>query len=104
MKIAIPTQENYQIDSYSENCAFYTIFCISDDNEIMAETILEMPKDSGCETHIASELANMNVNIILAGQNNDLLTHELISSKIHVICNCKGNVYEIVEQYLKGNC
>jgi predicted Fe-Mo cluster-binding NifX family protein len=103
MKIAVPTQENYQIESYSENCPFYTIFSISDENEIMAETILETIKDSGCETNLAGELADMNVNIMLTGQNNDLLTKELISSKIHVICNCKGNVYEIVEQYLEVN-
>ena len=78
MKIAIPTQEDYQIDSYSENCPFYTIFSIFNDNEIMAETIFETPEDFGCETNIATELANMNVNIMLSGQNNDLLTHELI--------------------------
>lgn len=100
MKIAIPTQENYQIDSSSENCAFYTIFSISEENEIMAETILETSEESGCESTIARDLANMNVNILLTGQKNEVLTRELNSGKIQVISDCQGNVYEIVEKYL----
>ncbi len=100
MKIAVPTKENEQIADQFENFEFYTIFYISDDNEIMAETILETPNDSDCEFQVASDLAEMGVNIMLVGQINDLLSRELASHKIHLICNCEGNVYELVEKYL----
>ena len=48
MKIAIPTKENNQIDAHFGHCEFYTIFVISDNKEIMAETILVSPKGCGC--------------------------------------------------------
>ena len=67
MKIAVPTKENNQIDDHFGHCEFYTIFLISDNNEIMAETILESPQGCGCKSNIASELAQMDVRIMLAG-------------------------------------
>ena len=100
MKIAVPTKDDEQIADLFENFEFYTIFNVSDDNEIMAETILETPNDSDCEFQVVSDLAEMGVNIMLVGQINDLLSKELTSHKIHLICNCEGNVYELVEKYL----
>ena len=100
MKIAVPTKNDEQLADQFENFEFYTIFCISDDNEIMAETILETPNDDNCEFQIASDLAEMGVNIMLVGQINDLLSKELTSHEIHLICNCEGNIYELVEKYL----
>lgn len=100
MKIAVPTKDNEQIAGLYDNFEFYTVFYVSDENEIMAETILETPNDSDCEFHIASDLAEMGVNIMLVDQINDLLRRELALHKIHLICNCEGNVYELVEKYL----
>lgn len=100
MKIAVPTKDDEQIADLFEDFEFYTIFNISDDNEIMAETILETPNDSDCEFQIASDLAEMGVKIMFAGQINDLLNKELTSHQIHLICNCEGNIYELVEKYL----
>ena len=100
MKIAVPTKDDEQIANQFENFEFYTIFCISDDNEIMAETILETPNDGNCEFDIACDLEEMGVEIMLVGQINDLLSKELASHQIHLICNCEGNVYEVIEKYL----
>ena len=100
MKIAVPTKDDEQIADLFEDFEFYTIFNISDDNEIMAETILETPNDSDCEFQIACDLAEMGVQIMFAGQINDLLNKELTSHQIHLICNCEGNIYELVEKYL----
>jgi predicted Fe-Mo cluster-binding NifX family protein len=49
MKIAIPTKENNQNDDHFGHCAFYSIFSISDNNEIMEITIAESPKGCGCK-------------------------------------------------------
>lgn len=100
MKIAVPTKDDEQIADQFENFEFYTIFCISDDNEIMAETILETPNDGDCEFQIACDLAEMGVEIMLVDQINDLLSRELCSHHIHLICNCEGNIYDLVEKYL----
>jgi len=100
MKIAVPTKDDEQIADEFDNFEFYTIFCISDDNEIMAETILETPNDSCSEFQIACDLAEMGVEIMLISQINDLLSKELASHQIHLICNCEGNIYELVEKYL----
>jgi len=99
-KIAVPTRNDEQIADLFENFEFYTIFCISEDNEIMAETILETPNESDSEFQVASDLAEMGVDIMLVGQINDLLSRELAIYKIHLICNCEGNIYELVEKYL----
>jgi predicted Fe-Mo cluster-binding NifX family protein len=100
MKIAVPTKDDEQIADLFENFEFYTIFNISDDNEIMAETILETPNDGNCEFQIANDLAEMGVNIMLVGHINDLMTRELATYKIHLVCNCEGNIYELIEKYL----
>ncbi|MDR3652577.1 MAG: hypothetical protein P4L34_06365 [Paludibacter sp.] len=100
MKIAVPTKDDEQIADQFENFEFYTIFCISDDNEIMAETILETPNDGCSEFQIANDLAEMGVNIMFVCQINNLLSRELGSHHIHLICNCEGNIYELVEKYL----
>ena len=100
MKIAVPTKVDEQIADQFENFEFYTIFCISDYNEIIAETILETPNDGCCEFQIAYELAEMGVNILFIDQINDLLSKELALHQIHLICNCEGNIYELVDKYL----
>jgi predicted Fe-Mo cluster-binding NifX family protein len=100
MKIAVPTKEDDQIDNQCENVKLYTIFCISDDNEILAETILESVNGFGIESTVVHDLAEMGVDVVLVGQIDHFLISEFTSCKIHVICNCEGNVYELIEKYL----
>ena len=102
MKIAVPTKENNQIDAHFGHCEFYTIFLISDNNEIIAETILESPKGCGCKSNIASELAQIDVRIMLAGGIGDGAVNKLASQNIQVVRNCKGDVHQLVEDYLAG--
>jgi predicted Fe-Mo cluster-binding NifX family protein len=100
MKIAIPTKENNQIDAHFGHCEFYTIFVISDNKEIMAETILESPKGCGCKSNIASDLAKLDVSIMLAGGIGDGAVSKLTSHNIQVVRNCKGDVHQLLEDYL----
>jgi predicted Fe-Mo cluster-binding NifX family protein len=102
MKIAVPTKENNEIDAHFGHCEFYSIFVISDKNEIMAETILESPKGCGCKSNIAYDLAAMDVKIMLAGGIGDGAVNKLASQNIQVVRNCKGNVHQLVEDYLAG--
>jgi len=102
MKIAVPTKEGNQIDNHFGHCEFYTIFIISDDNRIIAETIVESPAGCGCKSNIASVLADMDVKVMLAGGIGDGAINKLNSHGITVIRNCDGDVHELVEAYLKG--
>lgn len=103
MKIAVPTKKDNQIDNHFGHCEFYTIFVISENQEIMAETILESPKGCGCKSNIASDLSELGVKIMLAGGIGDGAVNKLASQNIQVIRNCKGNVHQLVENYLVGN-
>ncbi len=101
MKIAVPTKEGNQIDNHFGHCEFYTIFAISDSNEIIAETILESPQGCGCKSNIAYDLAAMDVKVMLAGGIGDGAINKLSSQNIQVIRNCKGDVHDLVISYLK---
>jgi predicted Fe-Mo cluster-binding NifX family protein len=102
MKIAVPTKENNQIDDHFGHCAFYTIFSISEDNQVMAETILESPQGCGCKSNIAADLAKMDVRVMLAGGIGEGAISKLAQQNIQVIRNCKGEVHSLVEEYLAG--
>ena len=102
MKIAVPTKQDNQIDDHFGHCEFYTIFHISDNNEIMAETILNSPQGCGCKSNIAYDLSELGVEIMLAGGIGDGAVNKLASQNIQVVRNCKGDVHQLVEDYLSG--
>lgn len=102
MKIAIPTKENNEVDAHFGHCEFYTIFLISDKNEILAETILKSPQGCGCKSDIAYDLSELGVKIMLAGGIGDGAVNKLASQDIQVIRNCNGDVHQLVEDYLAG--
>lgn len=103
MKIAVPTKENNQIDAHFGHCEFYTVFTISENNEITDKQIIPSPQGCGCKSNIAYDLAKMNVKIMLAGGIGDGAINKLSSQHIQVIRNCKGDVNELVSDYLAGN-
>jgi len=103
MKIAVPTKENNQIDNHFGHCAFYTIFIISDENEILAEAIHPSPQGCGCKSNIAYELSEMGVKVMLAGGIGEGAVNVLSLHGIKVVRNCQGEVHNLVEQYLSGN-
>lgn len=102
MKIAIPTKQNNQIDEHFGHCEFYTIFSISDNNEILAQTILQSPQGCGCKSNIAFELAEMGVSVMLAGGIGNGAVTKLASQGISVVRNCKGDVNQLMNDYLAG--
>ncbi len=103
MKIAVPTKENNRIDDHFGHCEFYTIFTISENNEITEKQSLASPQGCGCKSNIAYDLAAMNVKIMLAGGIGEGAINKLASQNIQVIRNCKGDVNELVTEYLAGN-
>ena len=102
MKIAVPTKQDNQIDAHFGHCEFYSIFTISDTNEIIEKTILQSPQGCGCKSNIAYDLAELNVRMMLAGGIGDGAVNKLATQNIQVVRNCKGDVHQLVEDYLAG--
>ena len=103
MKIAVPTKENNNIDDHFGHCEFYTIYTISENNEVAEKQKLESPQGCGCKSNIAYDLAEIDVKIMLAGGIGEGAINKLASQKIKVIRNCKGDVDTLVNEYLAGN-
>lgn len=103
MKIAVPTKENNQIDAHFGHCEFYTIYTVSEKNEITDKQILRPPAGCGCKSNIAFDLSQMDVKMMLAGGIGEGAISKLSSCNIQVIRNCQGDVDELVSVYLAGN-
>lgn len=103
MKIAVPTKENNQIDAHLGHCAFYTIYTVSENNEITDKQILRSPAGCGCKSNIAFDLSQMDVKMMLAGGIGEGAISKLSSCNIEVVRNCQGDVDELVSAYLAGN-
>lgn len=102
MKIAIPTKENNQIDAHFGHCAFYKIFEVSENNEIVFEEKMDSPQGCGCKSNVAELFQAMGVSVMLAGGIGDGAINKLNASGVNVIRNCQGDVNQLIEQYLAG--
>ncbi len=102
MKIAVPTKQGNRIDDHFGHCEFYSIFTV-DDNQIVEKQILQSPQGCGCKSNIAFDLANIDVKVMLAGGIGEGAINKLASQKIKVVRNCKGDVDDLVKDFLAGN-
>jgi predicted Fe-Mo cluster-binding NifX family protein len=102
MKIAVPTKENNQVDAHFGHCEFYTIYTISDQNKVINEERMDSPQGCGCKSNIAETFEQEGIKIMLAGGIGDGAINKLSVHGVNVICNCQGNVSELIEQYLAG--
>lgn len=103
MKIAVPTKENNQIDAHFGHCEFYTIYTVSDQNQIISKERMDSPQGCGCKSNIAEVFKNDGIKIMLAGGIGDGAINKLNAHGVCVIRNCQGDVTEITQQYLAGN-
>ena len=65
-KIAIPTREG-MIDDHFGHCAYYTVFTLDEQNQVIYQERLDSPEGCGCKSNIAYELCDMGVSVMLAG-------------------------------------
>lgn len=103
MKIAIPTKKDNRIDEHFGHCEFYTIYTVSEENKITEKQTLPSPAGCGCKSNIASDLSEMGVQVMLAGGIGQGAINKLSAYNISVIRNCKGEVDDLVNDYLAGN-
>jgi len=102
MKIAVPVTNNNQVDSHFGHCEFYSVFTVSDKNEIVDVQTIESVQGCGCKSNIAGVLAEQGVTVMLAGGIGGGAINVLNSAGIEVIRGCSGNATKLVEQFVEG--
>ena len=101
MKVAIPTRGNL-VDDHFGHCEFYSVYTISEKNEITDVQTIKSVQGCGCKSNIASVLAGQGVTIMLAGGIGEGAINVLGFSGIKVVRGCSGNAADVVKLYVDG--
>lgn len=102
MKIALPTRGNI-IDSHFGHCEYFTVFEVDKNNkEILNKQTVPSPAGCGCKSNIAQTLAEMGVELMLAGNMGDGAVNVLSRSGINVIRGCAGDIESVTSSWLNG--
>lgn len=103
MKIAVPVTRNNQIDEHFGHCEFYSVFTISEQNEIAKTETIPSVQGCGCKSNRANTLAENGVRVMLAGGIGAGAMNVLNASGIEVIRGCSGDASSVVKSFLKGS-
>lgn len=103
MKIAIPVNNNNEVDGHFGHCNFYKVITFNDDKKIINTEIVESPQGCGCKSDIASTLANKGVTVMLAGGIGNGAVNKLSNAGIEVVRGCTGNVDYLAKTYALGD-
>jgi len=103
MKIAVPVTSTNQIDDHFGHCESYSVYSITENNEISETKRVESPQGCGCKSDIASVLASDGVTLMLAGGIGAGAINVLSNSGINVVRGCSGDATEVVKLYLSGS-
>jgi predicted Fe-Mo cluster-binding NifX family protein len=101
-KIALPVTFSNQIDGHFGHCEMYSVYSISDANEISGINTINSEQGCGCKSNIAGTLAAQGVTVMLAGGIGNGAINVLNSHGIEVIRGCSGNATETVQKFLAG--
>jgi len=88
MKIALPTRDG-QSDNHFGHCDHFTV--------------LESPQGCGCKSDIATTLAALGVEWMLAGNMGQGAVNVLTAQNIRVVRGCSGPIDTVAAEWLKGN-
>ncbi len=102
-KIALPVTHSNQIDNHFGHCEMYSIYTLSESNEILNVDTLPSTQGCGCKSDISATLASRGVTVMLAGGIGNGAINVLNAHGIDVIRGCSGNATEAVRNYLSGN-
>lgn len=100
MKIALPTQNNNNIDNHFGHCDKFTVYTVNNNKEITTIETVPSPSGCGCKSNIASILADMGVTLLLAGNMGEGAVNVLKNNGIAVIRGCTGDTKQAVLDYL----
>ncbi len=101
MKIAVPTRAN-AVDDHFSYCLYFTIFT-AEKGRIIEEKILNTLNGPGHKSDTEEILKDNGVDVILAGEVADNFLSRLSSKGIKVIQGCRGEVNEVIRNFLSGS-
>ncbi len=101
MKIALPSTQN-QVDAHFGHCEYFTIFTVTEKNEIVKDEKVMPPAGCGCKSNIVHTLSQMGVSMMLAGNMGEGAVNLLKSQGIDVLRGCAGDVKTVTEEWLAG--
>jgi predicted Fe-Mo cluster-binding NifX family protein len=102
MKIAVPVKTDNSIDNHFGHCAYFKVFTVGENNQLISEQIIPSPQGCGCKSNIASELAEMGVTTMLAGGIGEGAINKLALNGISVVRNCSGDSNQLLADFLAG--
>jgi len=103
MKIAVPVTRNNQIDDHFGHCEFYSVFTISEKNEITEVKTIPSVQGCGCKSNIAHILAEDGVTVMLAGGIGGGAINVLNNAGIEVIRGCSGDASTVIKSFIRGH-
>lgn len=102
MKIALPSRGNH-IDDHFGHCEYFTVYTIDEANkEIIHSETVKSPEGCGCKSNIATVLAEMGVQVMLAGNMGGGAVNVLNSRGIQVLRGCSGDLKSVALKWLEG--
>ncbi len=102
MKIAVPVTRTNHVDDHFGHCEFYSVFTISENNEITHINTIPSVQGCGCKSNIAAVLAADGVSMMLAGGIGGGAINVLNNAGIDVIRGCSGSAPEVVKLFISG--
>ncbi len=99
MKIAIPARDQH-LEPHFGQCAYFAIFRI-EDGRVAARERVEA-ETHGCRSSMASTLAGLGVDVMLAGTMGPGAHASLARNGIEVIRGCEGTLEDVVGAFLAG--
>ena len=101
MKIALPSSGN-QVDGHFGHCEFFTIFTLDEQGKIVARENVTPPAGCGCKSNIVPTLAELGVNVMLAGNMGGAAVDLLMRHGIEVVRGCSGELEQVVKTWQAG--
>jgi predicted Fe-Mo cluster-binding NifX family protein len=101
MKIAIPSRNNY-VDDHFGQCEYYTIYEVTEENQIGQEEIFKAPQGCGRKSNIVTILKEMGVEVMLTGHMGQGAVDKITSAGIAVYRGCYGDVRTLAESFLRN--
>jgi len=102
MKIAVPVTISNIVNEHFGQSEFYTIFSISDENQIADIKTILSAEGYGCKLDLARDLAADGVTVMLAGGIGAGAINVLNTVGIRVVRGCSGEAFSLVKQFLNG--
>lgn len=101
MKIAVPTQ-NGAVDNHFGHCAYYTVFTLDAEKNILSVEKLDSPQGCGCKSGVALVMQQMGITLMLAGSMGQGAYDKLRAHGIDVVRGCQGDVEAVLRSYIDG--